>query len=340
MKRIGMVGGCLLLAAVVGGASCEMPWNRTAQQQGRDVAASAQDPYEDIGEHDPGTNNDVRPCGINCVGFLPQKPSPENTNRSYIERFRSLRPAGTAGFWDRKKEDENAHGKARLSVQGTLTSRQVALNGINRNQAQILAVLSPDIGAVKDSRYGISWDDVKDLDKQRVYVVASDYNPDPRDDRGSRDPLGPSRRAARWELWGLRPRGNNRFELVKLGKSGWIRWCGHPHEQSTKDSIALFTKCNGPMAADSLRRDTIAMDLLKRFVATKAAIVEGAEEGSFAWIASATLGYVQDTTVKPLGLTPSQQAADEHIRAVAARLSDPDAPAWFICGIGCCIADS
>lgn len=338
MKGPSRLFGVVML--LVAGLTCDQKEDSASSSPADETTlATGQPPqpdYSKIGWHHGAT-----PCGTSCNGYLPAKPESGSISKEDADRlWRSFRPANKGILLPRRKKQGSGGPPARQAVEAVEGAERIALKDLPREAAQIIAVLRVGVNSSEDERYGLSDATAKGFDGNRVYVVAHDFDiSNPTENDGS-NPQVSSRRVARWSLWAIRRVGGGGLELVKLAKSGWIRWCGHPHADDTRKSFAVYTQCDQPDQVLALKDDAAVMRALDQYVAGRDSLVEGLERGSFGWLASALLAFDQEYEAQS---TAVQGTAPEVVRVIqdaVARLFDPDAPAWFVCGVGCCIADT
>lgn len=307
-------------------------------QEAEREAAMHQPDYSKIGQHDPGPNSDISACATQCRGFLPSRPTERPINdQEFRQQWRSFREANPRRLVARRKRAGVQGPPAVQATQGIEGASRIALKDLRPEQAQILAVLSAGLTSSEDERYGLSATRLKDFVDERVYVVAHDYDINNVVDNDGSKPTVSSRRVARWSLWGIQRTGG-RLKLVSLNRSGWIRWCGHAHDVATRKAFALYTHCDGPSSAMKLLNDAEAMGVLERYAATRDSLAAGESPRTFGWLVNVLSAFGSDTSGQGGALANS--AVGARIRDAVNILFDPEAPAWFVCGVGCCIADT
>jgi hypothetical protein len=300
-------------------------------------AAAQQPDYSKIGQHDAGPDGTVSACGTRCLGFLPTIPTEREIKpEEFNTQWRSFRPANKRRLVARRKPSGVQGPPALQATQAVDGASRIALKDLRSGQAQIIAILTVGLQSSEDARYGLSRARINDFLDERVYVVAHDYDISNTVDTDGSKPTVSSRRVARWSLWGIQRTGGQ-LKLVSLQRSGWIRWCGHAHDTITRRAFATYTHCDGPSKVRHVLDDVEVMRVLEQYASTRDSLTAGEPPRSFGWLVNVLSAFASDSSgqTKALG----SAAIEARIRDAVNTLFDPEAPAWFVCGVGCCIAD-
>ncbi len=347
MARMVTIGALVISGVACGGgdASVEEGDGRAAGATTAGALASSELPatheagavfdYSRIGLHDSLASGSS--CGTNCVGAFATLPElADNQSVTLAPYLRDTRVEFRNKAVPRK--DKQGKRNARLALSSVMAPREIALRELVGGRAQVLAIFTVGKNSTVDSVYGLS-SAVADGMDENFFLVAHDF--DAMDVQEHKDVarIGPSRRVARWSLYGIRGPKSGTPIIEKLSIEGDVRWCAHRHAVKNKFGWAGFLSCKAQETVDEIARDADVMDALRAFVATNPAVVDSAPEGELGWIVNATNAFVEAGQ----GAVGSKSAGTEAVMArltlLAQALNSESALAWFTCGVGCCIAD-
>jgi hypothetical protein len=227
----------------------------------------------------------------------------------------------------------------KLSVQSIEKPRDFNLSLVPA-RGSLLGKITVESGNVADLRYGVSG--LGSSYEKEFYIVASGFVA--RDEREPVDlkTLGPSRMISGWYILGIKKEGTSR-RVVRVGNTGTIRWCGHPHgDAKKKGTSSAFQKCAAQPAYGAIVGDRTLRERLISFAPAVGEGLRGASLMSPQWVAVVGGGYANSLKSRSGGAEAS--AADKmHLALLNEFLLHYDPftdPVWITCGVGCCILET
>ncbi|MCC6241459.1 MAG: hypothetical protein IT353_01405 [Gemmatimonadaceae bacterium] len=213
-------------------------------------------------------------------------------------------------------------------VAATKSPHRMKLRKLNAD-GMIVAKLHADPMGPKDKRYGIGGfsDDLAQLLDTVFFIAIGGY-----DELNLDESTDSSRRVSQWYVYGVDKSTPGQRKLVRVGNTGSLRWCRHPHDQPKRDSAATFVNCQVSKDAQRLLSDKMALTALMALAGGQ-------------WAAAKPPRSVSGLLALVRSIPPQLQPANPFNRESAAafgrvRLFDPSlAPVWLTCGVGCCTAD-
>jgi len=297
-----------------------------------------QDLYEKIGQHDPGPAGKETPCDLNCAGAFPNLPNATDMSDRNRVLYLLRTPVRTMSATTRRRSRAGENRPAFLSVGSVANSQRIALKDLVDGRAQVVAVLEVGRNSGIDSRYGLGEAVARGM-SERFFIVAHDYDisdpAEPPVDSAARF----SRKVAQWSLYGIRGPNSGSPTIEKLPATGTLRWCQHRHATNNNASWAGFTNCEAEPRAASILEDPEAMSMLSAAVQQDSSATRGLREGEIGAVHLAIRVWADANAVAMKSLPSSRSAATTKLVEFATMLDDSSL-AWFVCGVGCCIADS
>jgi hypothetical protein len=296
-----------------------------------------QDSYEKIGQHDPGSNGKETPCDLKCGGAFERLPNTIEMTDGNLARYLDGTPVRTVAAPTRRPSRPGENRRAFLSVGAVTNNRRIALQDLVGGRAQVVAVLEVGQNSAIDARYGLGEAVARGMSK-RFFIVAHDYDISDTSEPPVSSPARYSRKVAQWSLYGIRGPNSGSPTIEKLPVSGTLRWCRHRHATNNNTGWAGFTACDAEPRAASILEDSEAMSLLNAVVQRDSSMTAGLREREIGAVHLAVRAWADANAAIVKSLPPSSSAATTKLVEFARMLDD--SPAWFVCGVGCCIADT
>jgi len=281
-----------------------------------------------------------------CAGYPPSSLPWANdldarSEATLLEWIRARRWGPSSGAVERQPVDAAIPRTEwpKLSVQSIEKPRDFSLSLIPA-RGSLLGKITVERGGVADRRYGVSG--LGGAYEKEFYVVASGFIA-----RDQREPdnitaVGPSRLISSWYILGVRIEGGQR-RVVRVGNTGTIRWCGHPHREAKENGTSsAFLKCAVQPTYLAIVGNRALRGRLMAFPKMADDTSGGASSMSPQWIATVGARYA-NTMKSRTANSPSSSEDKQHLELLNQFLESYDPftdPVWITCGVGCCIAET
>jgi hypothetical protein len=295
------------------------------------------DSYAMIGQHDPGPEGKEKPCDLKCRGAFARLPNATDRADRNLANYLLGTPVRTVAAPTERQARPGENRLAFLSVGAVTNNRRIALQDLVGGRAQVVAVLEVGQNSAIDARYGLGEAVARGM-SNRFFIVAHDYDISDTSEADSTGPARFSRKVALWSLYGVRGPKSGSPTIEKLPMSGTLRWCRHRHATNNNTGWAGFTACDAELRAASILEDSEAMSLLNAAVQRDSSVTAGLREREIGAVHLAVRAWADANAAIVKSLPPSSSAATTKLVEFA-KTSD-DSLAWFVCGVGCCIADT
>jgi hypothetical protein len=329
MRAYGIVLSLLTLALVDTKAS---PWS-SPRQVHRPSSDVRQD-YPNFGDskfkekHGTGLPGFKKGCFFDddnivtdrCEGYPKRNFDTNETSAAMPKwlRSRGLHDRATSSL----REDLDG-GRVTRTIRAIKGPENYALRRL-KDRGILIAVISGDPVSKKDKRYGIGGWSATDGYENNFYLVASGVTMD--------SPVVPvSRKIATWTLYGIR-----RNQLVEVS-TGTLRWCEHDH--ANMDDLrklgASFIACRlVPPLAEFVARAKV-LDKIGKVSLFESIVAVQRTAG-----ATSTISQLDADIVRTWANRYGIAATPADIKLLQdVFIDEPFAPAWVVCGIGCCTVE-